>query len=163
VTFMQRINARIEARKTGEQGLALLDVLLGMAIFALIVVIGVQNFSTLRNRAYTTQVSSDVKQVATAVQAAMTAPNATIDSLDRQSAAGPPVVTGDADTVFSTGDLDATGLSALGVNLTAGNAVGNAAKVGTDQFTVCVQRGASGPSAVYTSANSQVVTAAGGC
>jgi type II secretory pathway pseudopilin PulG len=149
VTFMQRINARIEARKTGEQGLALLDVLLGMAIFALIVVIGVQNFSTLRNRAYTTQVSSDAKQAATAIQAYMTNPGVTGAPADRAalvSTAGGPIE---------------------GVNLTSGNnipnsAVGYAAVAG-DNFTVCVQRGTTGPSATYASTTSTVTTRSGVC
>ncbi|MBC3716919.1 hypothetical protein, partial [Bacillus pumilus] len=64
------------SKRDDERGLALLDVLLGMAIFALIVVIGVQNFNTMRNRAYVTQAVSDAKQVGSSVMAAMTAPGA---------------------------------------------------------------------------------------
>jgi type II secretory pathway pseudopilin PulG len=154
VTFMQRINARIEARKTDEKGLALLDVLLGMAIFALIVVIGVQNFSTLRNRAYTTQVSSDAKQAATAIQAWMTAPGNT----------GAPANTA---ALVST-----TGGPLEGVNLTSGNNIPTATTTGyvrggttagPDNFKVCVQRGTTGPSAVYDSSTSTVTTASGAC
>ena len=143
MTIAQRINARIEKRDADEKGLALLDVLLGMAIFALIVVIGVQNFSTLRNRAYTTQVSSDAKQTATAIQAYMTQPGIT---------AAPTTV-------------DAAFLTANGVNLTSGNRIGatNGYAPSGDNFTVCIERGATGPSARYNSATSVVTTAAGAC
>lgn len=65
--------ARIRRR---EEGLALLDVLLGMAIFALIAVIAVQAMGQFRDRATRTQMVSDTKQVISAVTAAQTMPGA---------------------------------------------------------------------------------------
>jgi type II secretory pathway pseudopilin PulG len=50
-----------------QRGMGLLDVLLGMAIFALVITIGAQNFNTMRERSYVTRAVADVKQVATGI------------------------------------------------------------------------------------------------
>ena len=55
-------------RPRTQRGLATLDVLLGMAIFGLIITIGAQNFSTLRERAIIQSVTSDAKGVAEKIQ-----------------------------------------------------------------------------------------------
>ena len=49
-------------RRGTEDGLALLDVLLGMAIFALIVIIAIQSVGLYRQRAFQTAVTSDAQQ-----------------------------------------------------------------------------------------------------
>ncbi len=116
-----------------QSGLALLDALLGMAIFALVVIIGVQNFSTLRGRAYVTAVSSDVKQVATVVEESRINDDAYAEAL-------PPLPDG--------------------VNLTPGVSVARYARTANgSNFSVCAEH-EKGPWAVYDSIKG-TVTASG--
>lgn len=58
--LLRRPQLRLAAQRNDEAGLALLDVLLGLAIFVLI---AVQSFGLFRNRAYTTQVVPNSKQL----------------------------------------------------------------------------------------------------
>lgn len=136
-TLMQRIQSR--AARRDERGLALLDVLLGMAIFALIVVIGVQNFSTLRNRAYTTQISSDLNQARNAIAGEMTKEGITPNSAS---------IFGAAPAAASA----ATNLNTLGVRFTTGLSVTAAPTVVGENYTLCVGR-TGGPSIRYTSSS----------
>lgn len=63
---------RLLDRDRDQRGMGLLDVLLGMAIFALVITIGAQNFNTMRERTYVTRAVADVKQVATGIDAIRT-------------------------------------------------------------------------------------------
>lgn len=63
---------RRSARRLDQRGTGLLDVLLGMAIFALLIVIGMQNYSTYTKRATRSAVSADVSQLAVAIDQYMT-------------------------------------------------------------------------------------------
>ena len=60
---------RTQRPREREDGLALLDVLIGMAIFALIAVIAVSAISQYRSRANVTAVVSDVKRIALQLEA----------------------------------------------------------------------------------------------
>lgn len=55
-------------RRLDQRGAGLLDVLLGMTIFALLVVIGGQNFSTYQKRATLEALNADIQQVAGAIE-----------------------------------------------------------------------------------------------
>lgn len=137
-TLMQRINARLAAQRNGEGGLALLDVLLGMAIFALIAVIAVQAMGQFRERAFVTQATSDAKQVGTGIEAAMTEPNAVF-----ASKLGVTVGTASA--------IDAAVLSDLGVNLTSGNTA-TYVSGDRDDYIICVANAGAGKSVSYSAA-----------
>ncbi len=102
---------RPSARRHGESGLALMDVLLGMAIFALVAVIAVQAFGIFKQRAYVTQAVSDAHQVGMAIAAAMTDPN---------FIPGPGMA--DSPTI-PTGTITDDQLGALGANRTAENRI----------------------------------------
>jgi type II secretory pathway pseudopilin PulG len=145
-TWMQRFNLLLNGRHAvpSQRGLAMLDVLLGMAIFALIVVIGVQNFRTLRDRAYTTQLSSDVKQARNAIAGEMTKEGITPNSASIFTAT-PAASTTQAN------------LSTLGVRLTTGNSVTAAPTVVGENYTLCIGRTGSGPSIRFTSASNSFV------
>ncbi len=119
-TLKSKIDARLEARRNGETGLALLDVLLGMAIFALIAVIAVQAMGQFRERAYVSQVTSDVKQLATGIEGTLTEPNAVW-----------------ADVNDATAAFSATEIEALGVNLTGANTA-TVVSGGIGDYVICV-------------------------
>lgn len=55
--------------RNGESGLALLDVLIGMAIFALIALIALSSLSQYRQKAYLSGAQSDAKAIGTAIEA----------------------------------------------------------------------------------------------
>ena len=84
--FQHHLTRRLDARRTGESGLALLDVLLGMAIFALIAVIAMQGTRLTRERAYTTQTTAAVKDVSLLLEARV----AHDTTLPSQGTAGTP-------------------------------------------------------------------------
>lgn len=63
---------RLSVRRRGEAGLAMLDVLLAMAIFALIAVIAAQGTAKVRERAYASQAIASVKDVSLLLSARIT-------------------------------------------------------------------------------------------
>lgn len=141
--LMQSLNERLEGRKVrNEKGLALLDVLIGMAIFALVAIIAVSAISQYRARAYQNGALSDVKAVATWMEAAST------DSL---TGAYPDPT--DPDNGFVADDG----------NLTSGNSIGDHQE-GAGTFTVCVQH-TSGAYAIFDSSKGTVTDKrkTGGC
>lgn len=77
------------ARRRLEAGLATLDVLLGLAIFALVVVIGVQSFQLFRERAYVTQATADANQLGMGVTGYLTSPDAKVSDLPNGEASAP--------------------------------------------------------------------------
>lgn len=111
------LRARLDRRRH-EDGLALLDVLLGMAIFALIAVIAAQAFGMFRDRAYVTQAVSDARQVGTGLAAHLTEPNVNVDDVP-------------------TGTLSRSQLVDLGLNLTSGSTA--VVERSGDHFDICVQ------------------------
>ncbi|MCP3420343.1 type II secretion system protein [Nocardioides pinisoli] len=125
-------------RRTDQSGLALLDVLLGMAIFSLIAVIAVQSMGHVRARAYVTRVVSDAMQVALGIEGYMT----DAGQLPAALADGPA---NSDDTQVTTGDL--------GVNLSTGAAIRSytVAEDG-DNYSVCVDHTDSQAWAFYDSA-----------
>lgn len=146
---MNRLLTRFAKRhpRLRQAGLALLDVLLGMAIFALIAVIAVQAMGQFRERAYVTQVTSDAKQAGTAIEAGRTEPG-----VNAYPAAVSP----------SGAEID-------GLNLTEGVQVG-AYRVdpvgdGSDAFEICMEKPGNGAHAVYDSGEGAVLAAGreGGC
>ena len=60
-TLIDRIRTRVHTRHADERGLALLDVLIGMAIFALIAVIAVMGLGKFRQSAYLTAATEDAR------------------------------------------------------------------------------------------------------
>ncbi len=110
------------SRRHDQTGLALLDVLLGMAIFALIAVIAVQSMAMFRSRAYVTGASSDAQQLATGIESYLTDNSTVPDAIT----VGP--ADSDPDTV-TTGDL--------GVNLTNNNSL-HRYTVNGPNYTFCV-------------------------
>ena len=127
--------------RTNDTGLALLDVLLGMAVFALIAIIAVQSMGMFRERAYVTTAVSDAKQVGAGITATMTKPGFDPTSTD-------------ASTGIPSGTLDDIDLGSLGVHLTGqeGESLATVARVpDTDEdFAVCVEH--KGAYALYGSA-----------
>lgn len=57
----------LTTRRADQRGTGLLDVLLGMTIFALLIVIGGQNYSTYRDRATRSNLEANIAQVAAAI------------------------------------------------------------------------------------------------
>ncbi|WP_460866528.1 hypothetical protein [Nocardioides pakistanensis] len=71
---MGRLHHRLEERRDGaeDKGLALLDVLIGMAIFALIAIIALSAIGQFRQRAFETSVTSDARSIGTTLEADFT-------------------------------------------------------------------------------------------
>lgn len=70
VQKIQNLRERLAARKVdGEQGSLLLDVLIGMAIFALIALIAISAITGYRQRAYETGATSDAQGLALEMEA----------------------------------------------------------------------------------------------
>lgn len=115
--LIAKFRSRAAARRTGESGLALLDVLLGMAIFALIAVIAVQSMGQFRARAYQTATASDAQQLAVGLESYLT-----------DNAAYPALV--DIDTAAEM-------RAVLGVNLTTNNSMSRYTVAGTG-YSFCV-------------------------
>lgn len=102
--FLTRLRRRLAPRRNSDRGSMLFDVLLGMAIFILIAVIGILAAGHLRNRAYVIQATADVRQVGHGIEAALTAPGTSFDDLG-----------------LEVGVMPTTTLDLLGVNLTVGD------------------------------------------
>lgn len=129
--IIKRARARRHLTLLQQAGLALLDVLLGVAIFVLIAVIAFQSTGIFRERAYMTAATSDVRQVATGILAVQTGPGSS-GGFGYTLAATTPSL-----TEVPTGVLTPEQLSGLGVNLSHGGvAVVNHVEEGYD---ACVQ------------------------
>ena len=71
-TTMTRLRASVAGRLANPKGLALLDVLIGMAIFALIAITAVVALGQFRQRAFESQVLSDAQALSVAIEGQMT-------------------------------------------------------------------------------------------
>lgn len=136
-TFMERLNKRLAERRNGEQGLALLDVLIGMAIFALISIIAISAIGQFRARAFESGALSDARAIGVAAEAQFT---------DNQAY-----------------PADATELQAL-VTMTKNNTVASYTDAGDGTFSFCVEH-KDGAYAEYDSAAGGVTGSGrdGGC
>lgn len=74
MSFAHPLRQRLVQRRRDRHGLAMLDALLGMAIFGLVCIIGVSGLSQYRARAYATQALSDVRGVSQMTMAYLTTP-----------------------------------------------------------------------------------------
>ena len=77
-SLVERVRGRIESRKVegeGEQGSLILDILIGMAIFALIALIAVSQIGQWRARAYEQSAVSDAQSLGMSIEAAVTDAN----------------------------------------------------------------------------------------
>lgn len=153
-TFLERLRARQQGRKIeGEKGLALLDVLIGMAIFALVAIIAVTAISQYRARAYESGAVSDARQLGIAMEAAYTDGNVYPAVTDGMDNAAVKALAGLED-----------------VNLTSDNTLGdgtvvNAATGGNPaSFVLCVEH-KDGAWAEYSSATGGITDKgrSGGC
>lgn len=149
-TFRERLNARLEGRKIekSEKGLALLDVLIGMAIFALIAIIAVSAISQYRARAYESGAVNDARAIGIALEAQYTDANSYPDATDMNVNAA---AANQANSAFY-GDN--------GVKLTKDNAVSDFTVSGgagaAQTFSFCVTH-KDGPWAKYDSAAGGIV------
>lgn len=108
--FAAALPATGRRRGADETGLALLDVLLGMAIFALIVIIALPQFIGFRTKGSETTVRSDLSQLVTPIEDYVFE-NQTAPALN-------PIQTWTANAAWDAGRLPAATLSALGVRST---------------------------------------------
>ncbi|TGN64205.1 hypothetical protein EXE59_09765 [Nocardioides eburneiflavus] len=139
--ILARLHARLSVQPSDEQGSLILDVLIGIAIFALIAIIAVSAIGQYRQRTYEQGAVSDVQTLARALEAA------------RIDGTGYPAV----------GPVNA---SAFDTILTPKNsaqmlAVGSSG----EDFTLCVEHSTSGARAVYDSLAGGVIESerTGGC
>lgn len=115
--MMSALRARLAARRDNknESGLALIDVLIGLTIFALLVTIAITAVNQYRMRAYEAGALSDARQIGVAVESEAT------------------------DAGRYPDDLDASTLASLGVKMTPGNIVAQYEVHGVETFSVCVE------------------------
>lgn len=154
LTLTERLRARLEGRKIkkNEKGLALLDVLIGVAIFALVAVIAVAALSQYRARAYESGAVSDARQIGIAMETAYT-----------EAATYPPAA--DVEVTAAQANSGSGFYAAEGVKLTRGNAVtGYGLNATGTTFTLCVEHD-TGAWARYDSAQGGVTAKGreGGC
>lgn len=93
-----------------QRGLALLDVLIGMALFGLIVVVAILSSGHLRERAWETAASADADRLGTALQEAVLAAPLGGGFLAFTSTSGVLLGSGSALWTDDTDPLDATGI-----------------------------------------------------
>jgi len=75
--------------KKGEEGFTLVELLIVVAIIAILAAIAIPQFTKYRKRAWLTEIHSDLKNAYTAAQAYLTDdPDATIDSIDKLKSGG---------------------------------------------------------------------------
>ncbi len=109
--MLQRIADGIKARKDGESGFTLVELLIVVAIIAILAAIAIPQFSKYKKRAYVATMNADIKNAYTAAQAYLTDwPNATVDSLAKLLEGG-YTPTADSATTFLTLDTATMNLS----------------------------------------------------
>lgn len=80
--MLQRIANSIKARKDGESGFTLVELLIVVAIIAILAAIAIPQFSKYKKRAYVATMNADIKNAYTAAQAYLTDwPSETVDDL----------------------------------------------------------------------------------
>lgn len=141
--------------KRDKRGLAVLDVVLGMTIFALLVVIGLQNLATIRERARMTGVMSDARTVADKIY--LGGEDRPAEAKMIESSDGPIVLASSVSTAGAPVKLsDVTDpVDAFGLILTKGNRLVLWA-TNTPHFGYCIEYApnggvADGPWAAYRS------------
>ena len=153
--LVERTRARMESRKVeGEQGSLILDILIGMAIFALIAIIAVSAIGQYRERAYVQGASSDVNALGLALEAQFTdtfqypadATLPTAASLDSTMTSGNEIAVYDVKpdgesftlcVVHKTGGASGTVNAAAFYDSAAGGLVGTVRGAQTDAATAC--------------------------
>ncbi|KQP63154.1 hypothetical protein ASF47_19280 [Nocardioides sp. Leaf285] len=129
---------RREATGAKQAGLALLDVLLGMAIFALIIIIAIQSVNQYRQRAFQSAAQSDVQQASIGLESYFT---------DNQAypASGSTAGTISAAKTSTAATQNAATLSALGTNLTKNTFVWSyTPNSANGTFTMCIAHTSAG-------------------
>jgi type IV pilus assembly protein PilA len=111
--------------KTGEEGFTLVELLIVVAIIAILAAIAIPQFSKYRLRAYKTEIDSDTKNAYTAAQAYLSDnPTETVNTAAKlltggyRPSGGVTVVVADTNMTLSAGNitLESTTLNAQGLD-----------------------------------------------
>ena len=139
-TVLDRIRTRVAAGLRSDEGFVLLDVLIGIAVLALLLLTAIQSIGPMRQRSYQSSTQSDARQVATAIEAYVT---------DNASAGAPA-------------SISSTATELPDINLSSGNTVGWYVRGTQDvnTYIVCIQHSTSSTpdaASLYNSANGAIV------